>query len=321
MSDHCIVCAEPLHFTAYGPCGHNEACSNCICRLRSVLKDQRCVYCQQPSPAVFVTHFAGDFTRQVSPQDFATLQQRASEGEFYHLDSAQAYFDDESHFKEMQARCSYSHPLTGNTIFRSLKALKARLLQNHERKFCDICLEGRKVFISEQVTYMPSELDRHLKQGDLQGPMAVSGFSGHPECVYCRKRFYGNNELYEHMHRSHEQCFLCKRVDPSNHVYYRNYPELERHFRKEHHLCGQKECLEKGFVVFASEQELKTHTVKEHSQNLSKAEKKAALTLPMHVNVRCCCMSCDHYIFERRLFFLSLPSSSFCILHIIRVLY
>lgn len=46
MEDICIVCAEPLQFTAYAGCGHKDACSKCVSRLRSVLKDQRCVYCQ-----------------------------------------------------------------------------------------------------------------------------------------------------------------------------------------------------------------------------------------------------------------------------------
>lgn len=55
MEDICIVCAEPLQFTAYAGCGHKDACSKCVSRLRSVLKDQRCVYCQvrgwAPPPA------------------------------------------------------------------------------------------------------------------------------------------------------------------------------------------------------------------------------------------------------------------------------
>lgn len=72
--DVCLVCAEPLFFTAYGPCGHNETCSKCVSRLRSVLKDSRCAYCQQQQPAVFVTRFAGDYTVQLAPQAFEKLE-------------------------------------------------------------------------------------------------------------------------------------------------------------------------------------------------------------------------------------------------------
>ena len=41
------------------------------------------------------------------------------------------------------------------------------------------CLQ---VFISEQQLYGGKELERHMKGGDTEGPMAVAGFKGHPEC-------------------------------------------------------------------------------------------------------------------------------------------
>ena len=75
-SDYCIVCAEPLFFTAYGSCGHKETCSKCVSRLRAILKDLRCAYCQQQLPEVFVTRFAGDYTQQVAPQAFEHLKVR-----------------------------------------------------------------------------------------------------------------------------------------------------------------------------------------------------------------------------------------------------
>ena len=76
MEDLCIVCAEPLHFTAYGPCGHKETCSKCVSRLRSVIKDQRCALCQQQVEAVFVTRFMGDYTATVAADDFPKLPVR-----------------------------------------------------------------------------------------------------------------------------------------------------------------------------------------------------------------------------------------------------
>ena len=63
-----------------------------------------------------------------------------------------------------------------------MKALKAHLQQQYRLQFCDICLEGRKVFVGEQQLYGKPELERHLKSGDVEGPMAESGFKGHPEC-------------------------------------------------------------------------------------------------------------------------------------------
>ncbi len=77
--DLCIVCADPLQWTAYGPCGHRDTCSRCVTRMRSVLKDDRCCYCQQPLPTVFVTRFLGDYTQQLPAADFdGALQVQAS---------------------------------------------------------------------------------------------------------------------------------------------------------------------------------------------------------------------------------------------------
>ena len=74
MEDCCVVCAEPLEYTAYASCGHKEACSRCVTRLRFVLKDKRCVICQQQSPAVVATRNLGTYTKLLPAQDFARLQ-------------------------------------------------------------------------------------------------------------------------------------------------------------------------------------------------------------------------------------------------------
>ena len=77
QADVCVICAEPLLFTAFGSCGHKDACSKCIIRLRSVLKDPRCVYCQQQLPIVYVTRYAGDFTHRPSLNDAKALEVRS----------------------------------------------------------------------------------------------------------------------------------------------------------------------------------------------------------------------------------------------------
>jgi hypothetical protein len=55
MEEWCAVCAEPLEWVAYGPCGHREVCFTCTARLRFVLEDKRCCICKQDCPCVFVT--------------------------------------------------------------------------------------------------------------------------------------------------------------------------------------------------------------------------------------------------------------------------
>lgn len=88
------------------------------------------------------------------------------------------------------------------------------------------------------------------------------------------------------MRDRHEQCFICKRYDETRDEYHRDYPALERHFRKKHFLCDAKECLEQKFVVFESDLDFKAHQVAEHGGELSSREKREALrvTANFHYN-------------------------------------
>ena len=40
-------------------------------------------------------------------------------------------------------------------------------------------------------------------------------------------RFYSETELYTHMEREHEHCFICRRRNPSEFKYFRDYAQLE----------------------------------------------------------------------------------------------
>jgi hypothetical protein len=106
----------------------------------------------------------------------------------------------------------------------SLRACKVGLWGRCE---LSLGLSRCQVFISEQEVYSKSDLQRHMHQGDLIGPLAESGFKGHPSCRFCRRQFYGESELFFHMQQRHEQCFICKRANPDKYVYYRDYAELE----------------------------------------------------------------------------------------------
>lgn len=78
MEEYCAICAEPIQFTGYGPCGHKDACSKCIVRLRVVLNDKRCVICQQEHDSVFVTKNLGDFTPTLPADAFPQLSVSAA---------------------------------------------------------------------------------------------------------------------------------------------------------------------------------------------------------------------------------------------------
>lgn len=142
----------------------------------------------------------------------------------------------------------------------------------HHKVMCDLCTRNKKVFTHEHELFTQQELRKHEKFGD-DNPGAVdqSGFKGHPECGFCRQRFYGDDELYTHCRDKHERCHICdRRNQGSQQQYYVDYNSLEQHFRKDHFHCADQECLDKKFVVFESEMDLKAHQLEAHPNGLTK---------------------------------------------------
>lgn len=144
----------------------------------------------------------------------------------------------------------------------------------------DLCTRNKKVFTHEHELFTIAQLRKHEKFGDdTPGAIDQSGFKGHPECEFCHERFYGDDELYAHCRDKHERCHICDRQPGNRHQYYINYDALEEHFQKAHFLCLDKECLEKKFVVFESQMDLKAHQLETHPNGLSKDARRDARTV------------------------------------------
>lgn len=272
-------------------------------RLRFILGDPRCCICKTDCSTVFVTKALGSFTEAKS--DFSEFPPGVSEGQhgkyWYHEDS-QAYFDDVDHYRMMRAMCRLSCSICdsngadqrrdgGNrrNKFRNIEQLKGHLYHQHKMFMCSLCLEGRKVFISEQNLYNRSQLRQHISSGDSEVDGSESergGFTGHPVCEFCRNPFYGDTELYMHMSTEHYTCHICQRQHPGQYDYYRNYEDLEAHFRQEHFLCEDEACLAKKFVVFQAEAEMKRHNAIEHGGHMSRSKRNAALQIPVSFRYR-----------------------------------
>ena len=150
-------------------------------------------------------------------------------------------------------------------------------LRSHKLSLCKLCCEGRKCFPSEQRVYTKAELDKHLKDGEQT---EEDGRIFHPECSFCVKRFYDENALYSHMHKEHYTCHLCARVrSEAQFEYYPSYAALETHFRQKHCLCEHPDCLEKKFVVFTNEHELKRHAAAEHGGDMTGQQRRREANL------------------------------------------
>ncbi|VAH15849.1 unnamed protein product [Triticum turgidum subsp. durum] len=200
----------------------------------------------------------GDYTKVIL--DFSVLPTEANEGnvgEYWYHEDTKAYFDDADHYKMIRAMCRLS---------------------------CSVCDKAEdQVFICEQKLYTRAQLAQHTKTGDSEvdgSEIERSGFAGHPVCEFCKYPLYGDNELYTHMSREHYSCHICQRQHPGQYDYFRNYDDLEMHFRKDHFLCEDDACLAKKFVVFQSDAEIKRHNAMEHGGRMSRAQRNAALQIP-----------------------------------------
>lgn len=138
-------------------------------------------------------------------------------------------------------------------------------------------MNARTMLTGSEVFTIP-ELRRHESKGDDRpGAIDQSGFKGHPRCDFENERFFDDDALYQHCRSDHERCHICDRRHTGGAAtYYQNYDTLEQHFRASHFLCPDTECLEKKFVVFESEIDLKAHQLEAHPAGLSKDARREA---------------------------------------------
>lgn len=128
---------------------------------------------------------------------------------------------------------------------------------------------GRDVLVNQLPVYTYDELKTHLEEGETDKNDELTIF--HPNCTFCEKYFFDIQKFVNHMKKDHESCHVCSKDYP--HRYYRDYETLKKHHEKTHFTCRYQSCLEKGFVVFRSEQEREHHYVNKISLNPFKEQR------------------------------------------------
>ncbi|KAI8069690.1 hypothetical protein BC940DRAFT_297351 [Gongronella butleri] len=251
--DFCFICTEPIVTYAVTPCNH-RTCHICALRLRALYKTKNCVYCKTEQKTVIFTKHPTKLFEEFTKKDIHSVDKKLDiqfEDELIHQDTVLS----------LQFNCPDPEC---DVACDGWAQLKKHTNKEHNVLLCDLCIKNKKIFAHEHTLYTAVQLNKHYKQGDKAlNKDDDSGFKGHPECAFCRMSFYGDDELFTHCRQKHEQCHICVR-NGIRHEYYPDYNAMERHFRKDHYLCMYRECLDKKFIVFDTELDLKAHEVEEH---------------------------------------------------------
>lgn len=251
----CILCCHEIdnitRFDTVGACGHTGCCSLCALRMRQLLGNSSCAICKADLARVICIEHDGE--------SFHSFQDWGDNiGPTHEFDEASGMFFLKRDFSKLHKLRDPVCKKCGKN-FATLAALKTHLLDVHQLQYCAICLEHKKVFLQEQETLTKDQLKRHNTKGTPR-----EGFTGHPRCDFCFSRHYSTTELYDHLHKNHFECDICLHSMNIQNRYYKNYPDLENHFRADHFLCEEPICLSRKFVVFKSHLDLQAHLTKEH---------------------------------------------------------
>lgn len=252
----CIICTDPVVIGATGECNH-MTCHVCSLRLRALYKNNKCALCKTELTIVIFTKNLDAKYESIDSNQLVARDEPLGIGfttdEISKLSLSLLHFN--CPFRGCATACANGYP-----------ELKQHVRDTHGMQMCDICIANKKVFAHEHQLFTASGLRQHKMFGDKRD----KSFKGHPRCEFCNQFFYGSDELYDHCKKKHETCFLCERRGIRE-EYYRNYGELEDHFRSDHKLCPSPECLAKKFVVFDNEIDLHAHDMEVHSSGYSKS--------------------------------------------------
>lgn len=253
--DHatCIVCCQEIdnkeRFDTVGACEHSGCCSLCSLRMRQLLKDCKCVMCKHELDKVICI--------EDPTQKFSSFNDWGDNiGPTHVFDEDSRIYFLKSNYSCVEKLRSLSCPKC-QTVLPTIKALKNHVESKHKVSYCSICLNQNLLFMQEY------ELHKDLSHHERIGKPA-EGFKGHPSCEFCKKRFYSPAELFKHLTMKHFECDICEKTNGVQYRYYKDYRDLERHFKADHFLCEESDCLAKKFVVFKTMIDFQAHMATTH---------------------------------------------------------
>lgn len=269
----CLICQESSNYFLSQSCGHNDVCGECYTRNRIFYDRNRCLICTKEVEFRIMENI------NPIPQELKEVEKLVEnmsledrKNKLLLSKKLDCYFSSSKDMHLFESKLKLSCSIC-RKIFSSIKLLKEHAKEKHSKSYCSTCLSKRKVFCYEQRLYSTDELALHWKNGDPavnnEGALPV-----HIKCNLCNHYCYDREDYCRHMQLSHQCCQLCKRR--GREVWLRDVNKLIEHFRNDHLVCDNPECLSNPLEnVFENEIDLQGHIFRCHSANISKAERRA----------------------------------------------
>ena len=254
----CVVCAQQIVIYAVGHCNH-YICFKCSTKIRLLCEESLCPVCRKDMKKVI-------FTKKKKSFEELNSMKLIKDTDY----DVGFFFYDPLIMKEyrriLEHKCPICHDRPPD---RTFEQTKAHLRKEHTLFYCEICLEHNRTFTSECKVYSRKDLGIHKRVGDPDD----SSHRGHPLCVYCDVRYLDDDKLFHHLRTTHFFCHLCDQGETNQ--FYGTYLDLREHFRREHFLCEEGNCINEEFTsVFATKLDFKAHCASVHRENRSKQQLK-----------------------------------------------
>lgn len=272
-TSHCLLCLNDLKHIAMGSCGHKHLCAICALRMRLIIHDHACPICKEDLDTLYIIDDNKLTFGEVQAMEDGMIRDEDDPTVLYLNEKCQEHSILPRKFMCRIGRCKTKDQ------FNNINGLKRHLEREHRRKFCEICLKHRLVFIQEQKTYFQNSINTHIENGDPGDDQCAQIFP-HPYCNFCNMYFFNDEGLQEHLFKQHMTCSICG--DEYKNWYYKDYKSLENHFDKTHYLCKNKNCLKSLFVAFRTEEELSYHNYMLHQKGGGKRQDDTLLGFKMN---------------------------------------
>lgn len=247
MKETCVICVETMIFKGSYDCGHS-VCGRCTSKFVFLYKDLKCSQCNLESKKIKMTNIS-------SEKDILQKMPHLKDIEINNtLCKNKTIAFENSLTKKFATFLVCFQCKECNFLVDQKSSLLKHYINHHKNIFiCKICIDRNFEFWDEITHYTFKEFKEHKK-------------NKHVECKFCDKLYFDLKEAQNHCTEKHQICTICVSLG-ENHVYFKDFYELEQHYLTEHYTCNQPTCQQTKCYAFAHRSELWAHYKKVHNFN------------------------------------------------------